>query len=44
MKVTLKRVPFTKTGKCRGVVKKKGRSRRRVCYISMGSRHRSRRR
>jgi hypothetical protein len=35
MKVTVKRVAFTKDGKCRGKVKVKGRSRRRICYVAV---------
>lgn len=35
MKVTLKQVSFTKDGKCRGRVKVSGKSKRRICYISV---------
>lgn len=33
MKTTLKQVSFNKNGKCRGVVKVRGKSKRRVCYL-----------
>ena len=33
MKTTLKQVSFTKDGKCRGKVKVRGKSKRKICYI-----------
>jgi len=43
MKVTMHQVPFRKDGTCRGTVKVRGESRRKICYVksaaSMGKRH-----
>ena len=35
MKYKLKQVRFTKAGKCKGKVKIRGKSRRRICYATV---------
>ncbi len=35
MKVTVRRVAFRKDGTCRGKIKVRGRSRRRICYVAV---------